>query len=82
MGRAAVRYALDGHTDRMVTLAREPGDRYRCNTGLAPLDKVAGQVKLMPSEYLDSANRFVTDEFIRYAMPLIGAPLPRFGRLV
>ena len=82
MGRAAVRYALDGHTDQIVTLAREPGERYVCATGLAPLDKVAGAVKVMPSEYIDTSNDFVTDEFIHYVRPLIGGALPRFGRLI
>ena len=30
-GRAAVRYALEGATDRMVTLVRGDGDAYSCN---------------------------------------------------
>ena len=81
VGRAAVRYALDGHTDQIVTLVRESGERYVCATGLAPLDQVAGAVKVMPSEYIDASSDFVTDEFIRYVRPLIGGALPRFGRL-
>ena len=80
-GRAAVRYALEGHTGEMVTLLREPGERYACTTGLAPLEQVAGQVKRMPNEYLDPSSDFVTAAFINYARPLIGGPLPRFGRL-
>ncbi len=82
VGRAAVRYALDGHTDQIVTLVREPGEKYVCATGLAPLDKVAGAVKVMPSEYIDASSDFVTDEFISYVRPLIGGALPRFGRLI
>ena len=81
VGRAAVRYALDGHAEQMVTLVREPGYRYACTTGLAPLEQVAGQVKVMPSDYLDRSNCFVTPEFVRYARPLIGGALPRLGRL-
>ena len=80
-GRAAVRYALDGHSDHIVTLARQPGSRYSCTVGLAPLDQVAGRVKAMPEEYLDRPRGFVTDGFIKYARPLIGGPLPRFGRV-
>ena len=79
-GRAAVRSALDGQGDVMVTLQREAGDRYSCATGLAPLDKVAGQVRPMPDDYLNS-DFSVTESFIEYARPLIGGPLPRFGRL-
>ena len=91
VGRASVRYALEGHTDQMVTLVREPpagksspGGRdktYSCTTGLAPLNKVAGEVRVMPYEYLDALNDFVTPPFLDYARPLIGATLPRFGRL-
>lgn len=80
-GRAAVRHAVDGHTDEIVTLIREPGRVYICNTGLAPLDQVAGLVKTMPQEYLDPANDFVTPAFIEYALPLLGSRLPRFGRV-
>ena len=79
-GRAAVRSALEGQREVMVTLKREPGDSYICATGLAPLGEVAGQVRRMPDDYL-SRSFSVTEAFIEYARPLIGAPLPRFGRL-
>jgi 6-phosphofructokinase 1 len=80
-GRAAVRFALEGHSDQMVTLVRGAGERYACTTGLAPLARVAGQARTMPGRYLDPSGYFVTSEFISYAGPLIGTPLPRFGRL-
>ena len=80
LGSAAVRYALEGSTGHMVTLVREPGESYGCTTGLAPLEEVAGQVRKMPEEYLDRDSSFVTEAFLRYARPLIGA-LPRFGRI-
>ena len=44
-GAAAVRYALDGHTDEMVSLVREPGDGYSCTTCLVPLEQAAGKVR-------------------------------------
>ena len=81
VGRAAVSHAVNGHSDEIVTLIREPGRDYTCNTGLAPLDQVAGRVQPMPPEYLDSANDFVTPEFIDYALPLVGSRLPRFSRI-
>ena len=87
VGRAAVRYALDGHRDCMVTLVREGADRqrddeeYSCTTGLAPLGRVAGRVRPMPECHLDRSSYFVTEEYLGYARPLIGAPLPRYGRL-
>jgi 6-phosphofructokinase 1 len=80
-GRAAVRAALEGETDVMVTLVRSEGDVYECGTGLAPLAEVANAVRKMPPEYLDPAHYTVTESFLEYARPLLGAPLPRFGRL-
>ncbi len=80
-GRMAVRYATEGHSDVMVTLLREPGKRYRCVTGLAPLEAVGGKERLMPSDYIDDASGLANHHFVEYARPLIGGPLPRFGRL-
>ncbi len=91
VGRAAVRYAAEGHRDEMVTLVRgpdsqgtspgRPDKRYSCTTGLAPLQRVAGGVKTMPDSYLDPSSYFVTREFESYAKPLIGGPLPRYERV-
>jgi 6-phosphofructokinase 1 len=80
-GKAAVRYALSGHTGEMVALHRAEGQAYGCEYGLAPLSQVAGAVKALPPEFVDRDNYFVTDAFANYARPLIGARLPRFGRI-
>lgn len=80
-GRAAVRAALKGETDIMVTLVRSEGDGYGCGTGLAPLAEVADAVREMPPEYLDPDHYGVTESFLDYARPLLGTPLPRFGRV-
>ncbi|MBI4338064.1 MAG: diphosphate--fructose-6-phosphate 1-phosphotransferase [Chloroflexi bacterium] len=81
VGRQAVRYALEGHSDQMVTLIREPGSQYRYGTGLAPLEHVAHQVKTLPDAYFDPSASFVTAAFVTYARPLIGSPLPRLDRI-
>lgn len=80
-GQAAVRRAIAGERDIIITLEREPGDRYACATGTAPLEAVGGKVKRMPPEYLDPDNHFVTQAFLDYAHPLLGDPLPHYGRL-
>ena len=79
-GRAAVRYALEGASDQMVTLVREPGAEYRCGTGLAPLEEVAGAVKAMPTSYLNADDYTIDHSFHSYAGPLVG-PLPKFERI-
>ena len=81
VGQAAVRSALQGASDQMVTLIREEGKEYICSTGLAPLEEVAGKARKMPDEFLDPANHMVTPAFIAYASPLIGTTLPHLGRL-
>ena len=81
-GRAAVNYALKGHTDAMVTLVRKEGQKYQCDTGLASLETVMGKVKSMPSRFIDTEKGLATQEFLDYARPLIGAPVPRYARIV
>jgi 6-phosphofructokinase 1 len=81
VGRAAVRLALGGKSDVMVTLERKPGDVYRAETGSEPLDKIANAEKLLPDEYIAAEGNDVTDAFVDYALPLIGGPLPPVGRL-
>ena len=81
VGEAAVRQAVAGVSDRMVTLERDAGEPYRCTTGLVELAKVANVEKLLPDEYLSPAGNDVTDAFIAYARPLIGGPLPPYVRL-
>jgi 6-phosphofructokinase 1 len=82
VGRAAVRLALDGATDRMVTLVRERDAPYRWHTDSTPLENVANRQRLLPDEYLTPDGRATTDAFRRYALPLIGPePLPRYVHL-
>jgi 6-phosphofructokinase 1 len=80
VGRAAVRYALDGESEKMVSIVREVGAQYSSTTEVTPLEQVAGAVKPMPANFLDS-DGMATDAFIQYARPLIGEPLPEFGRI-
>ncbi len=82
VGRAAVKHALDGHSDEMVTIERTSGARYASTTGLAPLEAVAGRVKTLPDAFLNTATGLTTGAFLDYLRPLVGSPLPRFGRLL
>jgi 6-phosphofructokinase 1 len=80
-GRAAVRLAAAGESDVMVSLVRQPGERYVCEMGAAPLGEIANAEKLLPDAYLAEAGNDVTEAFGAYARPLIGEPLPAIGRL-
>ena len=81
VGRAAVRHALAGDRDIIVTLERAHRDDYACATGVAPLNAVGGKVKTMPPEYIAPDGKFVTPAFLDYARPLLGDALPVYGRL-
>ena len=80
VGRAAVRHALAGGRDIIITLERARGD-YACTIGTAPLNEVGGKVKTMPPEYIAPDSNFVTPAFLDYARPLLGDALPVYGRL-
>jgi 6-phosphofructokinase len=80
-GRAAVRLAVSGKSDVMVTLVRQPGEVYRSETGSAPLSEIANAEKMLPEAYIAAEGNDVTDAFVDYARPLIGGALPPIGRL-
>ena len=80
-GRAAVRRLVAGQSDIIITLQRNPGVKYSCSTGIAPLTSVGSEVKRMPARFLDPDSHLVTQEFLDYARPLLGDPLPHYGRL-
>lgn len=88
-GQTAVQKAVEGMTDYMVGFERESGDEYVCKTKLLPLDKVANTEKKVPLEWINKDGNFVTEDYIKYALPLIQGEskppvedgLPRFAKL-
>jgi len=78
-GRYAVEIARKFGSGFMSTILRAPGSTYKAVYDKVPLDVVANSERFFPKSWI-AANRFdVTDEFVRYALPLIGtemAPVP------
>ena len=70
-GKKAVELALAGKTGLMVSLVREDGDDYVCTTGEIPLGDVANIEKKVPLEWINAEGNYVTEDFIKYARPLI-----------
>jgi len=70
-GQAAVQAAVDGQTDKMVTLIRGDGDHYTVETGLVPLSEIANGVKKLPREWINEDGISMNFQFLRYAQPLI-----------
>ena len=81
VGREAVRLALRGQTDQMVTLVRSPGPTYVCSVSSAPLAEIANQQKRLPRTYLEPHVSLPSEAFRDYARPLIGEPLPPLVKL-
>ncbi len=70
-GSAAVQAAFDGKTGQMVALHRTGNHPYQCVTRLCPVKEVANLEKQVPRGWITPDGTYVTDEFIRYARPLI-----------
>lgn len=88
-GKAAVGYAIDGHTGKMVGMSRSKGNEYRCETQLIDLDDVANKEKKIPIEWISKGRNFVEQPILDYIRPLIIGEvkirtengLPRYARL-
>ncbi|MDP2138027.1 MAG: 6-phosphofructokinase [Candidatus Didemnitutus sp.] len=74
-GQAAVKAAINGETDKMVTLLRGDGDHYTCETGLASFADVVGNTKKLPREWINEDGVSMNFQFYRYATPLIQGEL-------
>jgi len=77
VGLHAVTIALRDGTGWMATILRKPGPRYEPFYDKVPLEKVANSERSFPKEWLAPSRIDVTDDFIRYARPLIGDEWPR-----
>lgn len=73
VGRHAVEVAITQGTGFMATIVRRPGPTYRATYRHAPLELVANSFRPLPAEWIADNGLDVTDAFIRYARPLIGA---------
>jgi 6-phosphofructokinase len=81
IGRRAVREAVEGRAEGMVTLIRDAGPEYHCSVGVASLKDIANKEKRLPPEFMNAVGNSPTRAFLSYARPLIGGPLPPYVRL-
>jgi 6-phosphofructokinase len=90
VGKKAVEIAVEAGTGWMATILRAPGRDYRAVFDKVPLELVANSERFIPKEWITGDGIDVTDDFIRYASPLIGDGWPeidlerglqRFARL-
>lgn len=75
VGMKAVEEAFNGKTGMMITLERINNNPYECTTNAYDIHNIANVEKKVPLEWIDTKNNQMTDEFIKYARPLIQGEL-------
>ena len=90
VARKAVEIAFSEGSGWMATIRRKPGKSYEVYYDKVDLEVVANSVRHLPKKWIRADRADVTDEYVRYAMPLIGEGEPvtriesrfqRFARL-
>jgi len=72
VGQKAVEIAMNEGNGWMSTILREPGLIYNVRYDKVSLEKVALSERVFPQEWITADRNDVTDDFVRYARPLIG----------
>jgi len=90
VGQKAALIAAEEGSGWMSTILREPGRIYNVRYDKVPLEAVANSERAFPKTWIAKSRIDVTDDFVRYARPLIGEDWPsvpliggiqRFARL-
>ncbi|MFA6627353.1 MAG: 6-phosphofructokinase [Bacilli bacterium] len=88
-GVMAVRYAIEGETDKMVIFKRNEGKNYSINYELLDVYHAANVEKRIPRSWINEDGNGLNEKFFEYVIPLIqGDPeveyeesLPRYAKL-
>jgi 6-phosphofructokinase 1 len=80
VARHAVSVALHDGTGWMATILRVPGPAYKAHYDKVHLQTVANSSRFLPASWISKNGLDVTDDFVRYAAPLIGERDPEIPR--
>lgn len=69
-GKTAVKLAVEGLSDRMITLVRKDTEGYTCEISSADLAEVANRVKPFPAHWI-TEDGSIHPQFSKYVFPLI-----------
>ena len=72
VGQKAALLAAAGEHGYMASILRADRDNYTIEYGKAPLSEVANSERYFPAEWITPCGTDVTDDFLKYARPLIG----------
>lgn len=76
VGRKAVQIAMEDGTGYMATTLRKKQDKYEAYFDKVKLEVVANSERFLPDSWITPNGIDVTDDFIKYAQPLIGDGWP------
>jgi len=76
VGQKAAQIAAEDGSGYMSTILREAGDIYQVRYDKVPLELVANSERSLPGAWIAESRVDVTDEFVKYARPLIGEGWP------
>jgi len=72
VARHAVEIALKEGTGWMSTIERKPGETYEAYYDKVALTVIANSIREVPNDWITEDGFDVTDDFVKYAKPLIG----------
>lgn len=72
VGQKAALLAANGEHGYMASILRSDRDNYTVTYGKAPLSEVANSERHFPDNWITECGTDVTDDFVRYARPLVG----------
>lgn len=81
VGKAAVSAAEQGVSREMMVILRDcnEGEPYSSVFGHMDIDLIANRTKFVPKHYINERGNFVTDDCLRYILPLInGESYPEY----
>lgn len=70
-GEFGVRSALEGETGKMVSFVRKSDDPYELVCGLEDVNEICNKEKPVPVEWIINDGSDISEEFVKYAKPLI-----------
>ncbi len=71
VGYEAVKAAAAGVSGEMMNILRVSENPYKTTIGHEKISKIANQIKKVPRNFINDRGNNVTDECVRYIMPLI-----------
>ena len=75
VGMKAVEEANNGKTGMMVVITRDDSNGYTSSADTYDIHDIANVEKKIPQEWIDEKNHSLTEDFIKYAKPLIQGEL-------